>query len=127
MKTIIKTENAPAPIGPYNQAVLSSKTLYVSGQIGLKADGETFVNKNILAETEQVMRNLEAVLKAAQMDFSHVLKCSIFVMDMSDFSAINEMYGSFFKAETAPARETVQVAGLPKNARVEISAIACKD
>ncbi len=127
MKTIIKTAKAPAPIGPYNQAVLSGGTLYVSGQIGLKADGETFVNENILAETEQVMRNLEAVLNAADMDFSHVLKCSIFVMDMADFSAINEMYGGFFKAETAPARETVQVAALPKNARVEISAIARKE
>jgi len=127
MKTIIKTAKAPAPIGPYNQAVLSGGTLYVSGQIGLKADGETFVNENILAETEQVMRNLEAVLNAADMDFSHVLKCSIFVMNMADFSAINERYGSFFKAETAPARETVQVAALPKNARVEISAIARKD
>jgi 2-iminobutanoate/2-iminopropanoate deaminase len=127
MKTIIKTKDAPAPIGPYNQAVLANNTLYISGQIGLKADGETFVNVNIMAETEQVLYNLRAVLKAAKMDISHVVKCSIFVTNLDHFDAVNATYASFFNAVEAPARETVQVVRLPKGARVEISAIACKE
>jgi 2-iminobutanoate/2-iminopropanoate deaminase len=126
MKTIIKTEKAPAPIGPYNQAILVDNTLYISGQIGLKADGETFVNQNIMAETEQVMLNLKEVLAAADMGFENIVKCSIFVLDMHHFSAVNTTYGTYFKQGEAPARETVEVSRLPKNAQVEISAIAYK-
>ncbi len=126
MKRIIKTDNAPLPIGPYNQAVLKNDTLYASGQIAIDPKTNTLVLGNIKQETKQVMENLVAVLKAADMDFSHVVKCSIFISDMNDFAAINEVYGSYFNHETAPARETVQVAVLPKNVNVEISLIAVR-
>ena len=124
MKKVIKTANAPLPIGPYNQAILKDNTLYASGQIAIDPKTNELISGDIKAETKQVMENLAVVLRAADMDFSHVVKCSIFISDMNDFSEINQVYGSYFNNETAPARETVQVSGLPKNVNVEISLIA---
>ncbi len=124
MKTIIKTASAPAPIGPYNQAVRAGQTLYVSGQIALDPETGELLEGSIEEETELVMKNLQAVLNAAGADFSNVVKSSIFVADMGQFSRINEIYGRYFEAETAPARETVEVANLPKYVNVEISVIA---
>ena len=124
MKKIIKTAEAPLPIGPYNQAVLKGNTLYASGQIAIDPSTNVLISGDIKAETEQVMENLAAVLRAADMDFSQVVKCSIFISDMNDFSEINQVYGAYFNDETAPARETVQVSVLPKNVNVEISLIA---
>ncbi len=124
MKKIIFTENAPAPIGPYNQAVLSGNTLYTSGQIAIDPKTGELVTANIEAETKQVMENMKAVLEAAGMTFENVVKTSIFIMNMADFGTINTIYGSYFNEKTAPARETVQVACLPKNVNVEISMIA---
>lgn len=126
MKTIINTPDAPAPIGPYNQAVLVKDTLYVSGQIALNPETMELITGDIQTETKQVMKNLQAVLKAASMDFRQVVKASIFISDMNDFAAINEVYGSFFDEATAPARETVQVAVLPKRVNVEISVVAVR-
>jgi 2-iminobutanoate/2-iminopropanoate deaminase len=124
MKTIIFTENAPAPIGPYNQAVLKGDTLYTSGQIAINPKTGELVTATIEAETQQVMENMKAVLEAAGMTFENVVKTTIFIMNMNDFAAINTVYGSYFNEKTAPARETVQVACLPKNLNVEISMIA---
>ena len=124
MKKIIFTENAPAPIGPYNQAVLTGNTLYTSGQIAINPATGELVTTNIEVETAQVMENMKAVLAAAGMRFENVIKTSIFIMDMNDFGTINTVYGSYFNEKTAPARETVQVACLPKNVNVEISMIA---
>ncbi|MFV8378074.1 RidA family protein [Flavobacterium sp. LB3R33] len=124
MKKIIFTENAPAPIGPYNQAVLKGNTLYTSGQIAINPATGELVTDNIEVETEQVMQNMKAVLEAAGMIFENVVKTTIFIMDMNDFGKINTVYGSYFNEKTAPARETVQVACLPKNVNVEISMIA---
>ncbi len=124
MKKIIFTEDAPAPIGPYNQAVLKGNTLYTSGQIGFNPETMEVMNATIEIETQQVMENMKAVLNAAGMTFENVVKATIFIMDMNDFGKINTVYGSYFNEETAPARETVQVACLPKNANVEISMIA---
>ena len=124
MKQIITTDQAPAPIGPYNQAVLSNGTLYLSGQIAFDPNTMELVNASVEAEAKQVMKNLEAVLKAANMTFENVVKSSIFLADMNDFSKINPIYGSYFDEDTAPARETVEVANLPKFVRVEISMIA---
>ena len=124
MKKIIKTKNAPAPIGPYNQAVLVGDTLYVSGQIAMDPATGELLQGTIEIETEQVMHNLRAVLAAAGADFSQVAKSTIFVKDMGQFSRINEVYGKFFSSETAPARETVEVSNLPKYVNVEISVIA---
>jgi 2-iminobutanoate/2-iminopropanoate deaminase len=124
MKTIIYTEKAPAPIGPYNQAVLKGNTLYTSGQIALNPETMELVIENIEAETKQVMENMKAVLEAAGMTFENVVKTTIFIMNMNDFGSINGVYGSYFNEKTAPARETVQVACLPKNVNVEISMIA---
>ncbi|RIA09764.1 2-iminobutanoate/2-iminopropanoate deaminase [Flavobacteriaceae bacterium MAR_2010_72] len=126
MKTIINTPNAPAPIGPYSQAVLSGNTLYTSGQIAFDVATGELVLKDIQTETRQVMENLKAVLEAAGMTFEHVVKTSIFISNMNDFALINEVYGQYFNPETAPARETVQVARLPKDVNVEISMIAVK-
>lgn len=123
---MIFTENAPAPIGPYNQAVLVGNTLYTSGQIALHPASGELVLKDIETETQQVMENMKAVLAAAEMDFSHVVKTTIFIMNMGDFARINAVYGRYFDEKTAPARETVQVACLPKNVNVEISMIAIK-
>lgn len=124
-KEIIQTKEAPAPIGPYNQAILAGNTLYVSGQIALDAQSGELINENITEETHQVMKNLEAILSAAGLGFSDVVKCSIFVKDMGNFATINEAYGMYFK-ENPPARETVEVARLPKDVNVEISCIAVK-
>ncbi|WP_194767660.1 RidA family protein [Tamlana sp. I1] len=126
MKTIITTPNAPAPIGPYNQAILTGNTLYTSGQIAINPKSGELVLDNIEAETTQVMQNVEAILNAANMTFSNVIKTSIFISNMDDFQKINTVYGSFFDDESAPARETVQVARLPKDVNVEISVIAVK-
>jgi 2-iminobutanoate/2-iminopropanoate deaminase len=126
MKKIILTEKAPAPIGPYNQAVLVGNMLYTSGQIAINPLTNELVLDNIETETKQVMENLKAVLEAAEMTFENVIKVSIFISDMNNFSKINAIYGAYFNEATAPARETVQVAGLPKNVNVEISAIAVR-
>lgn len=126
MKKIIFTDKAPAPIGPYNQAVLVGNTLYTSGQIALDPSTMELVMETIETETTQVMNNMKAVLEAADMDFSNVVKSTIFISDMNDFARINAIYGSYFEEEFAPARETIQVAKLPKNVNVEISMIALK-
>ncbi len=124
MKEIILTKNAPAPIGPYNQAVLAGNTLYVSGQIALDAEGN-LVEGDIQTETDQVMKNIGEILKAAGMNYSNIVKCSIFIRDMTQFSNINATYGNYF-SEKEPARETVEVSRLPKDVNVEISCIAVK-
>ena len=126
MKKIITTTKAPAPIGPYNQAVLSGNTLYTSGQIALHPETGELVLDNITIETKQVMENMKAVLDAADMTFEDVIKSSIFISDMNNFGAINAVYGEYFNEATAPARETVEVANLPKFVNVEISMIAVK-
>ena len=126
MKKIIETPNAPAPIGPYSQAVVFDDTLYTSGQIAIDPATGELISGDITIETKQVMHNIGAVLKAAGMDFQNVLKTSIFIKDMNDFQKINEVYGSFFDEATAPARETVEVARLPKDVNVEISVLARK-
>lgn len=126
MKKIINTPNAPAPIGPYNQAILSKNTLYTSGQIAINPKSGELILDSIQNETKQVMENLNEVLKAAEMTFENVVKTSIFISDMNNFSKINEVYASYFNADTAPARETVEVANLPKFVNVEISVIAVK-
>lgn len=126
MKKIIKTANAPAPIGPYNQAILSGNTLYTSGQIAINPTTGELVLDNITSETRQVMENMKAVLEAAEMTFENVVKTSIFISDMHNFGAINAVYATYFNEETAPARETVEVANLPKFVNVEISMIAIK-
>lgn len=123
MKKIINTSDAPAPIGPYSQAVLSNGSLYVSGQIAINPETGNLVEDNIEEETLQVMKNLKAILVAAEMDFTNVVKCSIFIKNMGDFARINEVYGQYFQ-ENPPARETVEVSVLPKNVNVEISCIA---
>jgi len=125
-KTIITTDKAPAPLGPYNQAVLVKDTLYLSGQIPLIPNTMELVEGDLEAETKQVMQNLKAVLEAANMGFDNVVKTSIFLSDMNNFAAVNDVYGSYFDHATAPARETVEVANLPKFVRIEISMIAVK-
>ena len=124
MKKIIFTDKAPAPIGPYNQAVLTGNTLYISGQIAINPVNGLLITDTIEAETTQVMENLKAILEAAEMNFENVVKSSIFIINMNDFGTINTVYGSYFNEKTAPARETVQVACLPKNVNIEISVIA---
>ena len=124
MKKIIYTDKAPAPIGPYNQAIQIGNTLYTSGQIALDPATMELVSGGIETETEQVMKNLEALLAAAGMTFENVIKTTIFIMDMGDFAKINGVYGKYFDEKTAPARETVQVAGLPKGVNVEVEVLA---
>ena len=126
MKTIITTEKAPQPIGPYSQAILVGNTLYTSGQIALHPESGELVMDSIEVETTQVMKNLKAVLEAANMTFENVIKASIFISDMNSFGAINAVYAQYFDEATAPARETVEVANLPKFVNVEISVIAIK-
>ncbi len=126
MKKIIQTDKAPAPIGPYNQAILSGNTLYTSGQIAINPENGKLVLDSIQDETKQVLENLKEVLAAADMTFENVIKTSIFISDMHQFSEINAVYASYFNEATAPARETVEVANLPKFVNVEISAIAVK-
>ncbi len=125
-KEVINTQEAPAPIGPYSQAIKAGNTLYVSGQVAIDAASGELINDNITEETHQVMKNLEAILRAAASDFSQVVKCSIFIKNMDDFATINEAYGQYFKQQP-PARETVEVSRLPKNVNVEISCIAALD
>jgi 2-iminobutanoate/2-iminopropanoate deaminase len=123
MKKVIFSEKAPAPIGPYSQAIQFGNELFVSGQIALK--NGVMIQDNIQDETHQVMKNLQAILEAAEMTFDHVVKCTIFVKDLNNFQAINEVYGTYFEANP-PARETIEVSRLPKDANVEISCIAVK-
>jgi 2-iminobutanoate/2-iminopropanoate deaminase len=124
-RTIINTENAPAPIGPYNQSVKANGFLFLSGQVAIDPVTNTIEAKTIEEETEQVMKNLNAVLTAAGMNFSNVVKTTIFLSDMALFQKVNEIYGKYF-SENAPARETVAVKGLPRNVNVEISMIAAQ-
>jgi len=124
-KKIIRTDSAPAPIGPYSQAVQFGNILFISGQIALDPKTGNLVQDDIKTETGQVMKNLEAILHEAGMDFNNVIKTTIFLMDMGQFAQVNEVYGNYF-ASNAPARETVQVAGLPKGVNVEISMMAGK-
>ncbi|MUH36889.1 RidA family protein [Zobellia amurskyensis] len=126
MKKIINTSNAPAPIGPYNQAILSGDTLYVSGQIPIDPSTGELIEGDIKKEARQSMENLKAILTEAEMTFENVVKSSIFLKDMNQFSEVNEVYGSYFNSETAPARETVEVANLPKFVNIEISVIAVR-
>jgi 2-iminobutanoate/2-iminopropanoate deaminase len=126
MKKIIFTQKAPAPIGPYNQAVLHGNILYTSGQIAIHPVTNELILDSIEEETKLVMENLKAVIEAAEMTFENVVKVSIFISDMNNFAKINAVYATYFNDASAPARETVQVACLPKNVNVEISAIAIK-
>lgn len=125
-KTVVFTPKAPAPIGPYNQAIKTGNLLFVSGQVAIDAQTGEMVTSTIKAETEQVLKNLFYVLSEAGTDFKHVVKTTIFLSSMDHFAAVNEVYGKYFE-DGAPARETVAVAGLPKNANVEISCIATVD
>lgn len=124
MKKIIQTNLAPAPVGPYNQAVLAGNTLYVSGQIAINPTTNQLVLDNIKSQTIQVLNNIQAILTEAGTNFENVVKTSIFLTDMNDFTAVNEVYATYFNETTAPARETVAVAALPKGVNVEISVIA---
>lgn len=126
MKKIIQTTNAPAPIGPYNQAILTGNTLYTSGQIAINPVNGELVTGDIKDETQMVMENLKAILNEAGMTFENVIKSTIFISDMNNFAKINEVYGKYFNEASAPARETVEVANLPKFVNVEISVIAIK-
>lgn len=123
MKKIINTLHAPAPIGPYNQAVSANSFLFVSGQIAINSATGNLVTSDIQSETKQVMENIKAILNEAGKNFDHVVKTSIFLLDMNHFSQVNEIYGSYFSKDF-PARETVQVSRLPKDVNVEISVIA---
>ena len=123
MKKVISTKKAPAAIGPYSQAILSNDTLYCSGQIAINPETGNLITNNITRETDQVMKNIESVLEAANMNFSNVVKCSIFMRKMEDYSEINKVYAKYFK-EDPPAREAVEVSVLPKNVNIEISVIA---
>ncbi len=124
MKQIIQTNQAPAPIGPYNQATLYNGVLYISGQIAIQPETGNLILDDIESETHQVLKNLGAILKVAGMDYSNVLKCSVFVKDMELFSRINAVYAQYFEESNAPARELVQVVALPRYVNIEISAIA---
>ncbi len=124
-KSVVYSDQAPEPIGPYSQAIQSGNILFVSGQIAINRATGQLVTGTIPEETEQVMKNLKAILQAAGMDFSHVVKCSIFLNDMNNFPVVNEVYGKYFTANP-PARETVEVSRLPKDVNVEISCIAVK-
>ncbi|MUP45672.1 RidA family protein [Gramella sp. BOM4] len=124
MKKIIETKNAPAPIGPYNQAVFAGNTLYISGQIAIDPASGELKTENLEEETTLVLENLKAILEEAGLNLHHVVKTSIFISDMNNFGKINEVYSRYFDSEDAPARETVEVANLPKFVNVEISAIA---
>ena len=126
MKKVINSKNAPEPVGPYNQAILIDGTLYLSGQIALDPKSMKMDNSSIESETIRVLNNIEAVLKEASYDFSDIIKTTIFLTNMEDFNVVNEIYGKRFEKEFAPARETVEVSGLPKNAKIEISVVARK-
>jgi|TARA_B100001063_G_scaffold240763_1_gene266472 2-iminobutanoate/2-iminopropanoate deaminase len=124
MKKIIKTENAPKPIGPYNQAVIAGNYMFISGQIALNPKTGDLILNNIVDETVQVMENLKAVLEEANLSFENVVKTTIFLSSMDNFKSVNEVYGSYLTNDTAPARETVEVSKLPVGVNVEISMIA---
>lgn len=124
-KQVIQTPHAPAPIGPYSQAVFIGDLLFVSGQIAINPKSDTLVTGNIIEETHQVMQNIKAILEAAGLTLSNIIKTSIFLIDMNDFAQVNEIYGSYFSGDY-PARETVQVSKLPKGVNVEISVIASR-
>ena len=124
-KSVVYSDQAPEPIGPYSQAIQCGNLLFVSGQIALARSSGAMITTSIEEETKQVMANLQAVLAAAGLDFSHIVKTSIFLKDMNNFPVVNQIYGTFFK-DTPPARETVEVSRLPKDANVEISCIAAK-
>jgi len=124
-KKIIVTKNAPAPIGPYNQAILVNNTLYISGQVCIDPSTGNLKNKDLQEETHQVMQNLKTILQEAEMSFNNVVKTTIFLTDMNRFSEVNDIYGKYFERDF-PARETVQVSALPKFVNVEISMVAMK-
>jgi len=126
MKKIIKTEKAPAPIGPYNQAIFAGNTLYISGQIALDPKSGDLKTDDLEEETKLVLENLKAIIEESGLTMDHIVKTSIFISDMNNFGKINEVYSRYFNSENAPARETVEVAKLPKFVNVEISAIAVK-
>ena len=126
MKKIINTTNAPAPVGPYNQAILIDDTLYISGQIALDAVSMKMIEGSIEEEAKKVMQNIKAILQEVDFSFENIIKTTIFITDMNNFSRVNTIYGEYFDNKTAPARETVEVSALPKNAKIEISAIAKK-
>lgn len=127
MKKIIKTDKAPAPVGPYNQAIIHNDTLYASGQIALDPVSGALITETIEAETTQVMSNVQAILEEAGLSFKDVVKVSVFVTDINNFARINAVYATYFDEATAPARELVQVTALPKGGNVEISVIAAFD
>lgn len=124
MKKIIKTDNAPKPIGPYNQAVIAGDYMFISGQIALNPKNGELITDEIKKETTQVMENLKAILNEASLTFENVVKTTIFLSSMNNFSSVNEIYGSYLNDSTAPARETVEVSKLPVGVNVEISMIA---
>ena len=124
-KSVVYSEHAPEPIGPYSQAIQSGNMLFVSGQIALERSSGALITSSVEEETKQVMANIKAVLTAAGMDFSNIVKTSIFLKDMNNFPVVNQIYGTYFK-DTPPARETVEVSRLPKDANVEISCIAVR-
>ena len=126
MKKIISTKGAPEPIGPYNQAVMFGDTLYTSGQIAIDPKNGSLILDTIENETKMVMENLQSILSSAEMSFENVIKCTIFIANMKNFSKINKIYAEYFEEKTAPARETVEVSNLPKYVNIEISLIACK-
>ena len=126
MKKIIKSINAPAPVGPYSQAVLIDGTLFISGQVAIDIETKVLFTENIETETMIVMKNIESILTKAGFSFQNVVKSTIFTVDLNNFSTINKVYGGFFESKTAPARETVEVSALPLGANVEISVIAKK-
>ena len=127
MKKIIQTDKAPAPVGPYNQAVIHNGTLYASGQIAINPATGELVKDSIEEETRQVMENIKAILTEADLSFEDVIKCSVFVSDMNDYGRINAVYAEYFNEDTAPARELVEVGNLPKFMNIEISVIAAFD
>lgn len=126
MKTVINTPKAPAPIGPYNQAILKNDTLFISGQIALNPETMELIQGDIATETRRCMESLKAILAEADMNFGHVVKSSIFLKDMHQFTEVNAVYGEYFQGEIPPARETVEVGNLPKFVNVEISMIAMR-
>ncbi len=126
MKKIIETASAPEPIGPYSQAILINNMLFASGQIAIVPETNTMCTENIIAETHQVMKNIGEILKAANMNYTHIIKTTIFLKDMNQFAQVNEIYGSYFSTDF-PARETVEVSRLPKDVNVEISVTAFLD
>lgn len=125
MRSTVRTDRAPAAIGPYSQAILANDTLYCSGQIAIDPESGTLVTATLEAETERVLENLGAVLRSVQMDFENVVKCTVYVISMDDYALVNEVYARYFR-EDPPARETVAVKALPRGARVEISCVAVR-